>query len=116
MDRIHYAGDSILTGTEIAHALLDYARALAQVGSSDTVVIPTITADGQSGRSEILVGPASQLISDSDDSELDEVVDEDLVTDLRARADHVRRYGTSAPATEAHPVEPTGGWSEFDDI
>ena len=42
MDRIHYAGDSILTGTDIAHAMLEYARALAQVGSSATVEIPTV--------------------------------------------------------------------------
>ena len=41
MDRIHCAGNSILTGSAIAAALLEYAEALAKVGTSATVEIPT---------------------------------------------------------------------------
>ena len=40
MHRIHYAGTSILTGSAIAIALVDYAQALAEVGSSATVDVP----------------------------------------------------------------------------
>ena len=62
MDRIHYAGDSILTGTDIARALLAYAQALAVAGTSATVDIPVVNErDGSIGRSELLIGPASQL-------------------------------------------------------
>ena len=68
MDRIHYAGDSILTGSEIARALLDYAQALAVAGTSATVDIPVVDeGDGSIGRSELLIGPASQLISDTEE-------------------------------------------------
>lgn len=116
MDRIHYAGDSILTGTEIARALLDYARALAQVGSSDTVDIPTIGPGGALGRSHVLVGPASQLISDAEESEFDDLSDPVLVAELREKAVQLRRYGTAVASTQTHPAEPAEGWTDFDEI
>lgn len=93
MDRIHYAGDSILTGSEIARALLEYAEALAKVGTSATVDIPTRKPDGSLGRSSVLVGPASQLIADAEDSEYDEIVDDELVAYFDREAARVRGSG-----------------------
>lgn len=93
MDRIHYSGLSLLTGTEIARALLDYAQALSQAVSSDTVDVPTIDDDGKPVRVAVLVGPASQLVSASVQTDREELIDEDLVARLRALGDHLRRYG-----------------------
>lgn len=93
MDRINYAGDSVLTGTEIARALLDYAQALAQFGASATVEFPTVDADGVVVNSEILVGPASQLISTTVDLGMSELTDADLVKRLTAEAQRLRREG-----------------------
>ena len=101
MDRVHYAGHSVLTGTEIAHALLDYAQALALTGGSATVEIPTLNGDGSAGRSEILVGPASQLISDNEDSEHADVVDETLVAYLREEAVKLRAHGAPSAVAAA---------------
>ncbi|MDL5351676.1 hypothetical protein [Microbacterium sp. zg-YB36] len=98
MDRLHYAGSSILTGTAIAHALLDYAQALAGAGDSATVEVPTLNEDGSRGRSEVLIGPASQLISDSEPSPYDEIVDEDLVAHLRDVSARVRNDRSPSPA------------------
>ena len=100
MYRLHYAGDSIVTGTEIARALLDYAQALAQVGTSSTVDVPTLNEDGSPGRSEILIGPASQLIADAEVSGFDEVVDEALVAYMRGEATRLRNFGSPAPRAE----------------
>ena len=111
MDRIHYAGDSILTGTEIARALLEYAQALAVAGTSATVDIPVVDErDGSIGRSELLIGPASQLISDTEDSPYDDAIDHDLVTHMYDEAARLRRYGADAPTAvtgveENNPVE-----------
>lgn len=116
MDRIHYAGDSILTGTKIAHALLDYAQALAGVGSSDTVRIPTVEANGEAGRSEILVGPSSQLISDAEESAWMDPVDEDLVDELSMKAERIRQFGSPAPSVQAQPLEEGDGWSTLDEF
>lgn len=115
MDRIHYAGDAILTGTEIARAVLDYAQALSQVGSSDTVDIPTIDEDGVPGRSELLIGPASQVLSNSVESAFDDVVDDELVAEMTRKAEHLRRFG-AASAGEVRPGHLGEGWSDFDGI
>lgn len=86
MRRITYAGTSLLTGNDLAESLLDYARALAAQGSSDTVFLPARTASGSVEQVEILIGPASQLVSEPADLEGPEVVDTDVVADLRRRS------------------------------
>ncbi|MCU1479278.1 MAG: hypothetical protein JWQ19_64 [Subtercola sp.] len=79
MERIHYASGSILTGTAIARALLEYAEALAEKNESATVDIPTRREDGSTGRANFLIGPSSQIVSDTEQSEFQELVDDDLV-------------------------------------
>lgn len=103
MDRVHYSGHSILTGTAIAHALLDYAQALSQAGASATIEIPTLTPEGVVGRSEILIGPASQLISDAEPSAHPEVTSPDLVAFMREQAARVRALGAYPVSTAAAP-------------
>jgi hypothetical protein len=86
MQRIYYAGDRFLTGTEIARALVAYAAALAQQGSAAAVEIPIRHENGEGdGVVNFLVGPASQLVTEAvepDDHE--ELVDDRLVERLRA--------------------------------
>ncbi len=82
MERIHYSGDSILTGSEIARALLSYAQALAARGRSATIDIPVRHADGSLGTANFLVGPASQLVSEPEASQFDEITDEQLIEQL----------------------------------
>lgn len=109
MDRIHYSGDSILTGTAIAAALLEYAHALAQHDMSATVEIPTLGGDGERGRSTILVGPASQLISDSEASDFDELVDEDVVRHLVAETQKLNRRVAISPVAHEE-AQPASDW------
>lgn len=84
MHRVHYAGGSVLTGDAIAAALLEYAAALARNASSATVEVPVREENGRRGVAEVLIGPASQLVSthepDLDDDALDdEILDVELV-------------------------------------
>ena len=66
MERIYYAGDQFLTGTDIARALVGYAAALARRGSAAAIEIPVRHAtDGQAGTVNFLVGPASQLVTET---------------------------------------------------
>lgn len=111
MDRITYAGETFLTGSAIAHALLDFAQALAQVGSSATVTIPTVSETGESVSSEVLVGPASQLITTEVSSDFDEPLDAALVERIRALAEEQRRGPIAHPYSEDTP--PTGDFSEY---
>jgi hypothetical protein len=56
MQRIYYAGEHFLTGTEIANALVSYAAALAQRGSADAIEIPVLHEDGRAVVINFLVG------------------------------------------------------------
>ena len=105
MERIHYATGSILTGTEIARALIDYAEALAKVGSSASVDIPTRHADGTEGRANFLVGPASQLVSETEDSELPELTEPEVVEELRRAT---LRLADAHPQTSDSDILPGG--------
>ncbi|WP_382304282.1 hypothetical protein [Herbiconiux sp. UC225_62] len=98
MERIHYAGDSLLTGSEIARALFDYAGALARNLGSVTVDIPVRRGDGTIGRANFLIGPASQLVSESEASPYDELTDPPLV-DLLKR--EVVKLGPSRPVSRS---------------
>ena len=114
MDRIHYAGNSILTGSAIAHALLDYAQALSQVGASSTIEVPTINDDGTPGRSEVLIGPASQLIANVEETEHDEVIDEEVVERMHREAEHLRQYGTPSPTAQLTQHSSESEWPDYD--
>lgn len=85
MDRIHYAGNSVLTGTAIAQAMLEYAKALGMRDEAATVEIPVRHPDGRVGRAEFLIGPASQLVTEDEPSDFDELIDEDVVEGFRRR-------------------------------
>jgi hypothetical protein len=111
MDRIHYAGDSCVTGTAIAHALLDYSQALALANTSATVAIPTVNDDGSAGRSEFLVGPASQLVTAEVSSPHPEVVDEELVARMRGESKRLRDHGPASPVAQVG-----GDHSDADDV
>lgn len=108
MDKIHYAGDLILTGTAIAHALLEYAEALAKSGTSATVDIPVRLPDGELSSSRILIGPASQVVSDTEPGEPDddEIIDDELVAffqneTLKLQRNHPHRIGRELDADES---------------
>lgn len=84
MDRIHYAGGELLTGSAIADAIVDYAAALAARRSAASIDIPIRARDGSTARAHLLIGPASQLLSEPVETDLDELVDDELVSRLRA--------------------------------
>ncbi|PPG49645.1 hypothetical protein C5C24_12065 [Rathayibacter sp. AY2B3] len=97
MERIHYAGSSVLTGTAIARSLLAYAEALALTKGSITVDIPIRQESGLPGRAALLIGPASQLFSESEDDGAEELLDEELVERFTRET---ARLGVSHPVAE----------------
>jgi hypothetical protein len=86
MELIHYAGGELMTGEGIAHAVLEYAKMLAMNESSDEVEIPIRREDGSLGVAQLLLGPASQLVAETIVSDLEDVTDSDLVTQLGVKA------------------------------
>lgn len=109
MERVYYAGDHIVTGTEIAKAVFDYAAALAENGSAASVQIPVRREDGSIGSANLLVGPASQLITEHIDvEEHEELIDEALVEhikDLTARLSPVHPVAIDTYRDGERPVD-----------
>ena len=86
MKYIVYGENRVMTGDAIAEAVIAYAAALGQNGTTDIVDVPTSDEHGSATTAELLLGPASQLmIETAPDDEL-EPEDEALVAELVRRA------------------------------
>ena len=97
MKRIFYASGSFLTSDAIADALLSYADALAHSYASDVVDFPIVLPNGSIGTASTLIGPASQVASATEVSELPEPDDEGLVEELERR---IKAIGTPRPVVQ----------------
>ncbi|HYI34007.1 MAG TPA: hypothetical protein VEX88_11150 [Glaciibacter sp.] len=97
MMRIHYAGGSALTGTAIARAVVELAEQLALSGTAATLDIPMRQDDGTRGSAQLLLGPASQIVAETVETDLEEIQDGELVQEIKRRA----------LALKSHPGLPT---------
>lgn len=98
MKRIFHAGGSVVTGSDLADAVMNYAERLSTRGQVEVVDIPVICDSGQVGRAQFLIGAASQLTSVTSPPSFRELVDIDITAGLRRRA--------LAPV-----AVPRGGWT-----
>lgn len=115
MQRVFYADQTFLTDERVAEALLGYARVLATVGQADVVQVPGVDEDGKLRLFELVVGPASQMLSRDTD---DETVEMDVAGTVRDLTDRLERRlppsdarvfaGLPADDPEAGPLESEG--------
>jgi hypothetical protein len=116
---IVYGENRVLTGDAIAAAVVGYAAALGQNGTTDIVEVPTSDEAGTAVTAELLLGPASQIMVEVAPEDELEPEDDALVAELVRRTaavggarfvdaasghsrDHGADHGTPAPA----PNEP----------
>lgn len=93
-----------MTGDAIAEAVLAYAAALGENGTTDIVEVPTFDEAGCAATAELLLGPASQvLIEAAPNDELEPEV-EDLVNELTRRTGAIGG-GRFLDAASAHSQE-----------
>jgi hypothetical protein len=85
MKVIVYAGAELLTGDDIAIGVLRYCEALAGSVVAEVIEIPVREADGSLGLATLLVGPSSQMVARNVKSELEEVVDLEVMRQLQER-------------------------------
>jgi len=85
MRRVFYASGSFLTSDAIAAGVLNYADALTRTNGSDVVNFPIVHANGSLGDASVLIGPASQIASASEESDLPEPLDSELLLDLERK-------------------------------
>lgn len=107
MERIYYAGGVFTTGDTIAGALVDYAERVVATGTSAAIDIPIRGQDGSVGRARFLLGPSSFLVTESEPWGRDEIVDQELVDELRERTAQLCIGGPRGlPALSAQEVYP----------
>jgi hypothetical protein len=82
MRRLYYSGSFMLVGDTTCKAVLRYARALAESGTSDVVSVPVVTEGGSRAYAHLLIGPASQIFSTPVENSQDEPVDDEVIRDL----------------------------------
>lgn len=105
MKSVVYGETKVMTGDAIAEAVLAYAAALGENGTTDIVEVPTFDAAGCTATAQLLLGPASQvLIEVAPDDEL-EPENDDLVNELTRRTEAVGGARFLDPAS-AHAQEP----------
>jgi hypothetical protein len=85
MKMIVYAGSRLMTGDDIAVAVMEYCAALADAGTAEMVEIPVLTTEGVRSHATLLVGPSSQIVAEDVSTVFDELVDEETVGLLRAK-------------------------------
>ncbi|WP_445996644.1 hypothetical protein ACUWEX_14010 [Okibacterium fritillariae] len=106
MQKLFYASGYVILGDEICTAVVEYARALANVGKSDLVTVPALSDEALRGEARLLLGPASQLFSSP---ALDRAVDLDDPTALESMREKTRNLQPPKPREGADD-----GPSDFD--
>ncbi|GAA1952426.1 hypothetical protein [Microbacterium deminutum] len=92
MQRLHYAGDTIVISDEVSTALLAFAAALAEAQTSEVVAVPVLDELGIVTKVDILLGPASQLFATPVSGLREIETDGGLVADLRRRTSLLRPH------------------------
>ena len=95
-----YAGAELMTGDDIAEAVLEYCAALAETASAETVDIPVVEADGSVRSARLLLGPTSQIVSRDVETDMPELEDaatmERLLTRTQAQRPVIHVQSQSA--------------------
>lgn len=86
MKRIFHPGGSVVTGSDLADAVMEYAESLSGRSQVDVVDIPVLTDSGLPGRAQFLIGASSQLVSVTSEPILRELIESGTTEDLRRRA------------------------------
>lgn len=104
MREISYAGVSFITSDEIAGALLEYAAELANVEHAATVHVPAVGTLGERLDVEVMLGPASQMLSGPVANPGDEPDATEFLAEIAGRVRDLRADGF-APAKRPNVVD-----------
>jgi hypothetical protein len=101
MKRILYSGGVVVTGDQVADAILEYASELARHESSDTLQVPSITEAGVVSHTQLLLGPASQFVIEEFETSFDDPVDAGLMETIAEKMIHLQAPRPVASASTA---------------
>ncbi len=88
----------MLTGDDIAGAIVHYAEALSQRDTSAVIDVPVLDGHGDVVTANMLIGPASQLVVMPEESAHEELLAPEIVASFR---DAMRKLGSPTPSLGA---------------
>ncbi|NLP85243.1 hypothetical protein HF576_15450 [Microbacterium sp. CFH 90308] len=109
MKHVMYAEKSLLMGDDVADALLEYARLLAETSHADTVTVRAIGMDGNTVDAAFLLNSTSTMMVESTNSTVVPPDNEEAVRYLQGRIERMQR----PPSVQA---EEDGSLFHHDDI
>lgn len=115
MKTIIYGGESFQTSDEAADALLRFAARLATTDRAEVVAVPSIDAQGHATIIELVIGPASELMSVMSESPYDAPDGSALIADLRLRGVAAGAPGNTAVAS-SHGTENDLTDADYDEL
>ncbi len=110
MKRIFHPGGSVITGSDLADAVLLYAEALCNRRQVDVVDIPVMGEDGNLLRAQFLIGSASQLMSVTTESPSPELVEPETTEFLHRKT----QSGAMIPAAWTREESAVLQFDDFD--
>ena len=111
--RFSYAGGSFLTGDDIARAVLDLGAALGRSEMAERIEIPGVTEEGEVQKFAVLIGPASQILTEPVPSDR-ELEDEEFVQSIKEHTARVLGIATGRVELVESPPAPRA--TDFDDL
>ena len=90
MQKLYYSSGFVFLDDAVCDALVQYAKALADVGKSDLVTVPALSDEGMHGRTRLLIGPTSQLFAAPALDRGVDLTDEESVKSMRQKAAHLQ--------------------------
>jgi len=85
MKHVTYADKSLLMSDESADCLLEYAKAISLQGSSDTVRLRAVGADGNEVEATLLLTPSVSIVAETASSDMRPPEDPEAVAYMRER-------------------------------
>nr|WP_315268280.1 hypothetical protein [Microbacterium lemovicicum] len=83
MKHLTYAEKSLITGDEIADALVEYAAMLSQQGSAEAVEVSAYGSDSSNVTATLLLGAGAPIMAESATSDLPEPDNSELLARIR---------------------------------
>ncbi|MFP7832644.1 hypothetical protein [Marisediminicola sp. LYQ134] len=112
MRTLKYASQTFVTTDEMAHAVIEFTAEMAKSEDSEAVTLPTVDAEGRVVEIDIVVGPASEVISTPADDRPSEIDTTVAVAEIERRIESLK----SARNRTAFPLDEGGPATAFDDL
>ncbi len=113
MKQLYYGQAKFLVGDEVADTLLEYAAALAQHSSADTLVIRVLGPDGNEESTELLLTQSTMMTAVSTRSQLQEPDNIAAIVTMRERMSALAPMHQRVVADDQPP--PQQFYDEWDD-